>query len=79
MLGQRAVGRGVGWQARLGVDWMGAVGVAAACKRRVTAAAAPSPFLRHPFLEGPSLRPPSPNRAAESRGVTHVREGTLGW
>ena len=29
----------------------------------------PSPFLAHRY------GPPSPNHAAESRGVTHVREG----
>ena len=47
------MGHGVGWQARLGVDWMGggggAVEVAAACQGRVTAAAGPPLFLPPDF------------------------------
>ena len=48
--------------------------MAAACQGRVTAADAPPPFLPPPFIEGSSLRPPSPNRAAESRGGEHMFE-----
>ena len=47
---------------------MGAVGVAAACQRRVTAAAAPPPFLPPPFLEGPSLRLTKPKLRCRIKG-----------
>ena len=47
---------------------MGAVGVAAACERRVRAAAAPPPFLPPPFLEGSSLRPTKPKPRCTIKG-----------
>ena len=68
----------MGWQARLGVDCMGAVGVAAACQGRVMTTAAPPPFLPPPFLEGPSLRPTKPKPRCRIKGSNTCSRRDLG-
>ena len=63
-----------GW----GVDWIGDVGLAAACLGRVLAAAAPS-LSAPPFLEGSLLRLTEPKPHCRIKGDEHMlEEGPFG-
>ena len=72
------VGRGVGCQARLGVDWMGSSRGGRGMSREGHGCRNPSPFSSPSISRGLiTTARQAPNRATESNGVTHVREGIL--